>query len=127
MQTHVKVLGWLHLIFGILGVCIAVLAGGFTAVAGLLSGDMEAVMGLGLIGALVAIGITLLCIPALLAGWGLLRYREWARILMLVLSFLNLLNIPFGTVLGIYGLWVLLNEETVALFRRGGPGLEHGY
>ena len=29
---------------------------------------------------------------------------------------LNLINFPFGTVLGIYGLWVLLNKETERLF-----------
>jgi hypothetical protein len=33
-----------------------------------------------------------------------------------VLSALNLISIPFGTLLGIYGLWVLLNKETEALF-----------
>jgi hypothetical protein len=43
-----------------------------------------------------------------IAGWGLLRHEPWARILTIVLSFLALFNIPFGTALGIYGLWVLL-------------------
>ena len=36
---------------------------------------------------------------------------------MIVLSAINLINIPFGTVLGIYGLWVLLTRETELLFR----------
>ena len=43
-----------------------------------------------------------------IAGWGLLRHESWARIVALVLGFLSLLNIPFGTALGIYTLWVLL-------------------
>jgi hypothetical protein len=41
----------------------------------------------------------------------LLKYRPWARTLTLILCFLNLLNIPLGTILGAYGLWVLLSGE----------------
>jgi len=43
-----------------------------------------------------------------LAGWGLLRREPWARIVVLVLAFLALLNLPFGTAIGVYTLWVLL-------------------
>ncbi len=43
-----------------------------------------------------------------LAGWGLLQRESWARMLSIVLALLALLNIPFGTALGIYTLWVLL-------------------
>ena len=35
---------------------------------------------------------------------------------MIVLSALHLINIPFGTVLAVYGLWVLLSKETESLF-----------
>ena len=42
------------------------------------------------------------------AGWGLLHREAWARMLTIVLSFLALLHVPFGTALGIYSLWVLL-------------------
>lgn len=47
-----------------------------------------------------------------LAGWGLLQRERWARTLTLVLSFLALLNIPLGTALGVYSLWVLLPEQS---------------
>ena len=43
-----------------------------------------------------------------MAGWGLLKREPWARILTLVLAFLALVNVPFGTALGVYTLWVLL-------------------
>lgn len=46
------------------------------------------------------------------AGWGLLNRESWARVLTIVLSFLALFNIPFGTALGVYGLWVLLPAES---------------
>ncbi len=47
-------------------------------------------------------------------------YKPWSRVLGIVLSVLNLLNFPIGTVLGIYGLWVLLNKDTERLFTRTG-------
>jgi hypothetical protein len=42
------------------------------------------------------------------AGWGLLQREEWARTVALVMGFIALLNVPLGTALGIYTLWVLL-------------------
>jgi hypothetical protein len=55
---------------------------------------------------------------ALLAGWGLLDRQPWARMLAIVLGVLNLLNVPFGTALGIYTLWVLLSAESEEEYRR---------
>jgi len=48
-----------------------------------------------------------------IAGWGLLQHEPWARVLALVLSFISLFtNIPFGTALGIYTMWVLLPAQS---------------
>ncbi len=48
-----------------------------------------------------------------LAGWGLLQHEKWARVIALVLAFLSLFtNIPFGTALGVYTMWVLLPSES---------------
>jgi phage shock protein PspC (stress-responsive transcriptional regulator) len=48
-----------------------------------------------------------------LAGWGLLQHERWARILALVLAFVSLFtNIPFGTALGVYTMWVLLPSQS---------------
>jgi hypothetical protein len=46
------------------------------------------------------------------AGWGLLQRESWARILTLVVAFLALFNVPLGTALGIYSLWVLLPAQS---------------
>jgi hypothetical protein len=45
------------------------------------------------------------------AGVGLLQYQTWGRTLALVMSAVNLIKVPFGTALGIYGFWVLLSER----------------
>jgi phage shock protein PspC (stress-responsive transcriptional regulator) len=47
------------------------------------------------------------------AGWGLMHREPWARTLTLVLAFLVLfINIPLGTAVGVYTLWVLLPSES---------------
>ena len=46
-------------------------------------------------------------------GWGLLQREPWARVVAMFLAFLALFfDIPFGAVLGIYTLWVLLPAKS---------------
>jgi hypothetical protein len=85
------------------------------------SGDaLAGSIALAAVGGFVFTVITVLSVPGLIAGYGLLKIRRWARVLGIVLSALSLLNVPFGTALGAYGLWILLKPETEALFARGG-------
>ena len=60
------------------------------------------------------LGILVLAKSAIgfLAGWGLLQRESWARVIALVLAFISLFNVPFGTALGIYTMWVLLPSES---------------
>jgi hypothetical protein len=58
-------------------------------------------------------GIVLLkAAVAFIAGWGLLQREPWARILALIVGFVSLFNVPIGTALGIYTLWVLLPTKS---------------
>ena len=62
-----------------------------------------------------AIGIILLAKAAFgfAAGWGLLQREGWARTLALILAFISLfLNIPLGTAMGVYTMWVLLPSSS---------------
>jgi len=54
----------------------------------------------------------------LIAGWGLLDRQPWARTLTIVLGALSLVDLPFGTALGIYTLWVLLPAQSEEEFRQ---------
>jgi len=47
-----------------------------------------------------------------IAGWGLLQRQDWARTVALVVAFIALLNVPIGTALGVYTLWVLLPTQS---------------
>jgi hypothetical protein len=125
MLQHVKVLAWLHIAFGILGILLGIgallLFGGLAGLVAATDHNSDATTGmaiLGVIGVVVLIVALVLSIPGLIAGIGLLNFRPWARILAIVISALDLLHVPFGTALGIYGLWVLLSPEGEALFSR---------
>jgi len=52
--------------------------------------------------------LAVLAILGIAAGWGLTQREGWARILSAVLGFLVILNVPFGTALGVYTIWALL-------------------
>ncbi len=57
-------------------------------------------------------------IASMVAGWGLLERAPWARMLTVVLAFLALLRLPFGTALGIYTLVVLFPEPARIEYER---------
>jgi hypothetical protein len=48
----------------------------------------------------------------ILAGIGLLNRASWARMMAIVLGCIGLVDMPFGTALGVYTLWVLLPAES---------------
>ena len=50
-------------------------------------------------------------IVGIVAGTGLLQRQPWARVLTIVLGVISLFNMPFGTALGIYTLWVLISPN----------------
>ena len=55
--------------------------------------------------------VLLKALASIATGIGLLQRESWARPLAIVMSFFELLHIPFGTALGIYTLVVLLPGE----------------
>jgi len=120
LRTHVTMLGWLQVLLGIVDLVLALAVFGIFAGIGLLAG-LSGEPGAPLFGVLgTALGglMALTGVPNVLAGFGLLAHANWARILALVLGALNLLKVPWGTALGLYTFWVLLDDETRAMFGR---------
>ena len=122
MEQHITVLGVLHIAWGILGVLAAMII--FTAVVGggMLSCDPEAVAITSIVGTSIAFCILVPCLPGIIGGAGIFKYRQWARITLLVVGFINLLIVPFGTILGIYTIWVLMNIEVKDMFEKRAAG-----
>ena len=126
MQTHVKVVGVAFIVFGALGIlaamAIMLVFGGAAGIVGASADPEEAAFALpiiGLTGTVLSMFLFALSVPGLITGFGLLSWKPWARILGIVLCAIQLINIPLGTLLGIYGLWVLLNSDTERLFSMG--------
>jgi hypothetical protein len=112
LETHVKTVAILNILTGGLGVLAVVL---LLVVSGpsLVSENMP--LG-GILTLLWVIAELLLAGPCVVIGLGLLRFRPWARTAGTVLSIFNLVNLPLGTIAGVYGLWVLMSQETDPLF-----------
>ncbi|MGH9632901.1 MAG: hypothetical protein ACRD7E_31740 [Bryobacteraceae bacterium] len=66
----------------------------------------------------VAAVLLTLALAGVVAGWGLLSKQPWARLVAIVLGAVNLVDIPFGTALGIYTFWVLLPAESEQQYQR---------
>ena len=117
MKKHIEILGWLFIgyyaIFLILGVVAFILLFGVALIPDI--GHEEGAI-LGLIAVVAGFFYVLLAAPGIIGGIGLLKRQNWARILVIILCFLNLIAFPFGTALGIFGLWLLLKEETTKYF-----------
>ena len=116
MQTHIKVLAWLYILLSAIGLISAAWLGGIIAAGGVIPGDRDAVLVTSIVAVVLAGVVVLFSTPGLIAGLGLLRYKSWARVLGLVLGILNLPGFPTGTILGVYSLYVLLDDESAALF-----------
>lgn len=111
VAQHVGTLGVLWIVYG----ALTALGGGFMLLA--LNLFSAGVMGnetpmppfirpmLGFIGMMFLItGLV-----RILAGWAVYSKQSWGRILCLILGFLSLIDVPLGTALGIYTIWVLLS------------------
>lgn len=127
MKRHVDLVGVLYLLWGgmILLLSLSLLSIGFAATAIGAGSGQHATNG-SLAAGLVAAGFFTLSAAGFLFGgvhvWlgsRLRARREWARAFAIVLAFVDLVLIPFGTGLGIYTLWALLHRGTRGLFHDG--------
>ena len=120
MKKHVTVVGAIHIGFGILGLIGAVavffalhFAMGFIPIE-----EEVPTMVLKILSLSLPLLIGFMSTLGLVGGIGLLAFKSWARILVIVVAALGCLNIPIGTLKGVYSLWVLLQDETIKLFEK---------
>ncbi len=115
MDKHVTAVAAIFIAFGALGVCVALIILVAVVGGGLLSGDEEAIWITSIVGLSIAGPLLLIEPLKIVGGIALLQRRPWARILVLILSFLSLIMFPFGTAYGVYAIWVLMKDDTVRL------------
>jgi hypothetical protein len=115
MDNHLKLVGLGNILAGGLGVLGGLAVAFGMSFAGVASGDLAGGLllgGLGLVGGLLA---TVMALPYLIGGIGLLAKRNWARYVLGVTSAISLFAFPIGTLLGGYSIWVLFHDDTKRL------------
>ena len=107
MRKHVRILGWLQIILGVIDLLIGLAAFGILSGIGMLSGDVAAFGFLSLIGGFAGAFMLIMALPNLICGIGLLRnWGGWVIVLAVVLGVFNLAQVPVGTVIALYTFWV---------------------
>ncbi len=122
MEAHKRLLSILHIVYGTLTLLVFLIISAF--VRSIFPFIMEEAvqegqeMGFAIAGAAlelvrwIFIFIMLLGpVPSIIGGIATLYNKSWGLPLLMVSGCLGLLNIPFGTALGIYTIWVFLEEQ----------------
>lgn len=122
MEKHINVVAALQIGLSIFTLLMVILAYIAFNVIGSFIDEPNGKMVLSIIGNVIAGFLVFISIPGLIAGIGLYRRKEWARILTIVISVIVLFNFPLGTAIGIYSIWAMVQPETVAVFRRQESG-----
>jgi hypothetical protein len=117
MEKHVTFVAVINIAFGFLGIFFGLVLLVVLVGAGIISNDPQAMTITTIVGVAIACFLILTSIPEIIGGFGLLKRKTWARVLVLVIAVMDLMFIPIGTLIGIYALWVLLQEDAAKLFK----------
>jgi hypothetical protein len=112
MDMHITILAVIYIAYGILGLMIGMVVFWSIASGGLTSGNLEAIYITGIVAAAVSALFLVGSILEIIGGIALLKRTSWSRIFVLILGVLSLIEIPIGTAIGIYTIWVLVQKET---------------
>lgn len=121
MQKNINIVAALQIGLSIFNLLIAFLIFTVLKVVGGFVDDSNGSTILSLIADILAIVFIIISLPGILAGMGLYKRKEWARILTIILSVIELFSFPFGTAIGIFSIWAMIQPETVAAFNDSNP------
>ncbi|MCK5517508.1 MAG: hypothetical protein KAI39_11580 [Desulfobulbaceae bacterium] len=113
MQKHVRIISILLIVLGIIYLLVA----GFACIFGLMAINNQAQDGgvfllpTMLTGGVILFPLVLLGVLHILIARAFREDKGWSRIGLWILAILNLANVPLGTGLGIYAMWVLMKTR----------------
>ena len=116
IDTHVRIAAWLHIALGVIAVCVLGVLGMVFGVFGAAVGasahgdDANVLAWIAGLGATVFLVVAAFPVLEIVGGVMLLNASPAGKIITIIFSVLGLINIPIGTVVGIYSLWALLRE-----------------
>jgi hypothetical protein len=112
-QDHNKLLGVLHLVYGALNTLLALF---FVVLFGVISiVEREPVMFV-IMTIVLLIVYALLILPSLLAGYGLLKRKRWAKVFAYISAALAAMSFPHGTALCVYTIWFLTSDTGKTIY-----------
>jgi hypothetical protein len=123
MKKHITAVAILQIVFGtfdIIGGIALLFAFG---IAKHFADDQTVSFILNIISIPLSAGLAVVGILSVVGAIGLFSYKNWARIMTLIMGGLGLLSIPLGTLKGVYVIWTLVQNETVALFETKKPDI----
>jgi len=117
MKKQVTLVAALQIGFSTMGIIGAILMFFIFSFAGSFVTDVDvANVVMKFIGTFLPAMILLTSLLGLIGGIGLLSFQRWARPLVLVIAAIGCFAFPVGTIIGVYSLWVLMQDETIKLF-----------
>lgn len=122
-EEHNKYLAYSHLGYGafqilmmLMMIAFAIIIFGVAA-----AGDTKGEFPAGLIAAIVIVGFffqLLFTAPSLIAGFGLLKRKQWAKTATIIAGVLAAMSFPIGTAVCVYTFWFLFGENGKELYER---------
>lgn len=117
MQKHARIVSIILMVLGV----IYLLAAGFVAIFGLMATNSNVpsedvtLLPTMFTGGFVVFPLLLVGTLHILTGRAFRAGRGWSRVAVWILSVLNLGNVPVGTGIAIYAIWVLVKTREDAL------------
>jgi hypothetical protein len=119
MDKHITLAGAFNLAMGIMGI-LGVIAGSLMMAT--LESYIEEPDAAAIVVMAVSLGLSYLAvfsIAQIICATGLLKRKSWSRVLLIIVSAFKLPSAPIGTALGIYTIWVLIQDETRTILETG--------
>ncbi|MEM0940833.1 MAG: hypothetical protein AAGI25_13720 [Bacteroidota bacterium] len=122
IQSHKRILGILHIVYGSLTALLFVFIG--VIISSFLPFIIEAIvedegpetamifeMVASVIRTVVTFIFILSAVPSLIGGIGLVQGKNWGLTLCFIAGCISIFSFPFGTALGVYSLYVFIEDN----------------
>ena len=131
-EQHNKYLGWSHIGYGLfflLFMALFLVFFGVVFIAAMMSdprGGAPPMFFFVFVWLFIGAIYAAMTIPALVAGYGLLKRKKWARVWAIISAVIAATNVPFGTAVTVYTFWFLFSEPGKQLFEQNNYALPPG-
>jgi hypothetical protein len=104
-RTHQKILGAVFIAYSIMNIfgAITILAA-FSFIFSFID-EPDLIPFIAFMLKFISISMLVVAVPAIIGGVGMLKEKEWAKNLVMIVGIFYLISIPVGTAVGIYAIW----------------------